>query len=254
MDKIYLNGFCNIASSLSTRPEEGLFWDRNPTLAGPFTVQFNPRSYMTQFDVFLDLQFYIRNNTPLYKRGWVLQESHLSPRTIHFSRFPAFECRECFTCESYRAPEPESVSLVKDWLLHTSKTIFDKSLFGYSDWWELVYDYSRCQLTISTDRLIALSGITRALSSVIPGSYYGGIWSKWWLPGLLWSVDQWLSGYGMSPLRLDHEYVGKSMKYFMVSCPLNSNIYQLPLGLGHPSRLLYSHGPRTMQLQISWST
>jgi hypothetical protein len=209
MDKVYLNSFCNIASSLSTHPEEGLFWNRDPALAGRFTVQFYPRPCTTQVDVFLDLQHFILKNAPLYKRGWVLQESYLSPRTIHFSRFPAFECRECFTCESYCTPEPGTASLPENWLSHTSKIMFDKSSFGHEDWNEIVCDYSRCQLTMPADRLIALSGITRALSSVTPGSYYAGIWSEWWLPGLLWQVDQWLSGYEMEPLRLDDTYLGK---------------------------------------------
>jgi hypothetical protein len=36
---------------------------------------------------------------------------------------------------------------------------------------------------------------------------------EWWLYGILWSVDQWLSGDEMSPTRLDYEYVGKLKKY-----------------------------------------
>ncbi|ORY17228.1 heterokaryon incompatibility protein-domain-containing protein [Clohesyomyces aquaticus] len=100
MHKVYMNVFCNIASSLSQCPEEGLFWERNSALAGSFTVQFQLGHYNQEFDVDLDLQETTLRHSPLYKRGWVLQESCLSPRTIHFSRFPAFECRIFLASES----------------------------------------------------------------------------------------------------------------------------------------------------------
>jgi hypothetical protein len=216
MDEVYLNGFCNIASSLSTIPEEGLFWDRNPTLGGVFTVQFHPHHYASKFDVFWDQQELIRDRAPLYRRGWVIQESNLSPRTMHFSRFPAFECRESFACESYRTTESGLIFPDETWFTYSRKSIFGRDSFGYAEWCVIVYDYSRCQLTIHTDKLIALCGIAKALSSVIPGPYYGAIWLQWWLQGLLWMVDQWLSGLEMSPIRSNNEYIGKSIVYVSV--------------------------------------
>jgi hypothetical protein len=161
--------------------------------------------------VFQDLQYLILNHAPLYKRGWVLQESHLSPRTIHFSKFPSFECREIFACESYRTVEAELTDVDSDWLHRTAKTISRVGSFSYGDWWNIVYDYSRCNLTNESDKLIALCGIAKALSLVIPGDYYAGIWAPWWLQGLLWIVDQWLSGHEMAPLRSKENYRGTSV-------------------------------------------
>jgi hypothetical protein len=38
---------------------------------------------------------------PLNKRGWVLQESVLSPRTVHFTESQVYrECLECFHSEN----------------------------------------------------------------------------------------------------------------------------------------------------------
>ena len=201
MDKVYLNSFCTIAATLATSPEKGLFWNRRADLANPFDISFTSSGGSTPFRVFQDLQYLILNHAPLYKRGWVFQESFLSPRTIHFSKFPSFECRETFACETYRTNEVELIGVGSDWLHRTGKTITRADSFTYDDWWNVVYEYSRCNLTKETDKLIALCGIVKALSSAIPGDYYAGIWAPWWLQGLLWTVDQWLSGNDMTPFR-----------------------------------------------------
>ncbi|KAF2684743.1 HET-domain-containing protein, partial [Lentithecium fluviatile CBS 122367] len=206
MDKVYLNSFCTIAASLAANPNEGLFWDRNAELSKPFAVQFMSPPRPTQFRVFLDLQFLILDHSPLYKRGWVLQESLLSPRTMHFSKLPAFECREIFACESYRTTGAKSASA--DLLYRTRKTIARAEEFTYSNWCGIVFDYSRCNLTKGTDKLIALCGIAKVVSSVIPGGYFAGIWAEWWLQGLLWMVDR---GEELAPIRPWEEYRGISV-------------------------------------------
>jgi hypothetical protein len=102
MDKIYRNGFCNLAASIATNPREGFFYNRNAKLGGPFLVEFGPTAHPKEFSVFYDWVSCLRENAPLYKRGWVIQETYLSPRTIHFSKFPIFECRNSLACEAYR--------------------------------------------------------------------------------------------------------------------------------------------------------
>jgi len=161
MDKVYRNSYCTIAASLATGPREDLFCDRDLSLAGAFTVQFPTVPKITYFDLFADMQYWIFRHAPLYKRAWVFQESHLSPRTMHFSKFPAFECRKCFTCEVYQTPEPESATKLGFRLRHTTKSVFDKRTYAYSDWREMVQQYSLCGLTIPTDKLIALSELQR---------------------------------------------------------------------------------------------
>jgi hypothetical protein len=208
MDKVYLNSFCTIAASLAMTPDEGLFWTRRSDLSNPFDIAFTSQAGLKRFRVFQDLQYLILNNAPLYKRGWVLQESYLSPRTIHFSKFPSFECRELFACETYRTIEADLGDVESDWLHRTAKTISRVNDFSYGDWWNIVYDYSRCKLTNESDKLIALCGIAKALSSAVSGAYYAGIWAPWWLKGLLWIVDQWLSGNEMAPIRGRDRYYG----------------------------------------------
>jgi hypothetical protein len=200
MDKVYLNSYCTFAASLATSSHEGLFWNRRAKVSSPFVTAFTSGIDSIRFTVFLDLQYLILTNAPLYKRGWVLQESYLSPRTMHFSKFPAFECRELFACECYRTARPKSGASRIQWLNYTTKTISFSRSFSYDDWWEIIHDYSQCNLTVATDKLIALCGIAKTISSVIPGGYYAGIWEQWWLHGLLWVVNQGSEANSADPL------------------------------------------------------
>jgi len=75
---------------------------------------------------------------------------------------------------------------------------------------------------------------------MIPGSYYGGLWSEWWLPGLLWKVWTWDRNY-QGQVRLKDRYIGKLIGISWCRA-LHSNIFQLPPGLGHLSELPSLHG------------
>ncbi|KAF2662094.1 HET-domain-containing protein [Lophiostoma macrostomum CBS 122681] len=222
MGKVYLNSFCTLAASLATRPTEGLFWDRHPELANAFPVEFSHAHGYKRFAVFYDLQDLILERSALHKRGWVLQESYLSPRTIHFTKFPAFECREMFACENYRTAGTEDNAVTFRWLRHTSKTISRTEVFTYSDWFNIVYDYSRCSLTFITDKLIALCGIAQAVSRspAIGNEYHAGVWKYWWLQGLLWMVDQSSLGYEMYPIRYHQTYIAPSWSWASVEAAI----------------------------------
>lgn len=217
MEKVYKNGFCNLASSLAATPEEGLFWDRNPTLDEPFTIEMGTAASVAYFKVALTLQTLIRQCSPLYKRGWVVQEMYLSPRTIHFSRYPAFECREEFIRESQRRLGTLGGPL-NVWPGSAEKLNVYGDPLSYGEWHRIVSFYSRCNLTQPTDKLVAFRGLSSALSSresgvfggIWMGPYFGGIWKKWWLEGLLWQVDQYnWPGGEMPAQRWKHEYIGE---------------------------------------------
>ena len=54
-------------------------------------------------------------------------------------------------------------------------------------WSRILYKYTSCQLTFSTDRLIALSGIARKINESRPCDYMAGLWSKDLPHCLLWT-------------------------------------------------------------------
>lgn len=54
-------------------------------------------------------------------------------------------------------------------------------------WWETVYEYSKCSLTKQSDKLIALGGIAKLFSTVMPEPYYVGLWGgQHFVRSLLW--------------------------------------------------------------------
>jgi hypothetical protein len=217
MEEVYKNCFCNIALSLATTPDKGLSWDRISTLEEPFTVKFSTLTGEAYFEIVQDLQNTIRKYSPLYRRGWVLQEPYLSPRTIHFSRFPAFECRRAFVREPHR--KAGILGGLRDLLspAGADKLMGNAGPLPPSIWQTVVYYYSRCELTKPTDKIMAFRELAKILSSRETGPYYGGIWMKWWLQGLLWQVSQYPLSDELEAERWGHEYIGESIKLWQTS-------------------------------------
>lgn len=87
MEKVYKCSALNIAASDATDSSGGCFKKRNPQMLNhySFTLQVDgsPKEHWlvegSRWKDFLE-------NSPLYQRAWVLQESLLSPRILHCSR------------------------------------------------------------------------------------------------------------------------------------------------------------------------
>ncbi|KAK0612121.1 heterokaryon incompatibility protein-domain-containing protein, partial [Immersiella caudata] len=90
--KVYGQALVNIAAASSSDSRGGLFFDRDPDAVQPFTV-YTPGSgtlgegWYTWKD---DSRWSRLGQEPLHRRGWVLQERPLSPRTIHFAKSEIF--------------------------------------------------------------------------------------------------------------------------------------------------------------------
>jgi hypothetical protein len=72
---------------------------------------------------------------------------------------------------------------------------------GRSFWSKVIYTYSRCNLTVQSDELIALCGIAKRVGAVYGGEYLAGIWSQNLLTGLLWQVSMWITGSDSDTVR-----------------------------------------------------
>ena len=213
MHKVYQNSYCTLAASLATNPTEGLFWARRPGLGKAFQIQSQFSNFQKQFKVTHNMYSTILEHSLLYKRGWVLQESYLSPRTIHFSRYPAFQCLEQFSSADYEKPN-QGLSLLQWKAWPTSKKVLlEPTSFSWQYWCRIIQEYSFCRLTVPTDKLIALSGIAKVVSSMAyRGShgYYAGIWEMAWLWGLLWTPVKWVPGQDKGPVRPKSAYIVKT--------------------------------------------
>ncbi|CCD49581.1 hypothetical protein BofuT4_P096890.1 [Botrytis cinerea T4] len=110
MEDVYGNSILNIMATVSKNSHEGLSRSRDPKM-----LELCPAIQSKWEDAENDL-FYLFNKEiwndrlysgPLLKRGWVLQERVLSPRSLHFCDSELlWECREMASCETYPAGLP----------------------------------------------------------------------------------------------------------------------------------------------------
>jgi hypothetical protein len=129
----------------------------------------------------LPLEMYRRGLTkmPLLKRGWVVQERILAPKMLHFTSTQVFwECFEKVACEVFPSGLPEQRS-------DTEKQIRKKHFVG-SMWPEVVELYSRCKLTYSKDKMVAISSLAQHIVSQTNPKYIVGLWRKGLESQLCW--------------------------------------------------------------------
>lgn len=126
-------------------------------------------------------------------RGWVTQERLLSPRTLKFGTVMVWECREHYQDEFELSSREDS---------RTLKTEFAASMLGciilgrnpwfpgpthtWVSWNKILDAYTQTALTVKTDRLIALTGIIRAIERSTGWRIIDGLWEPFIIRDLLW--------------------------------------------------------------------
>ena len=149
-------------------------------------------------------------SAPLNRRGWVVQERVLSPRILHFGKSQIFwECNQNQASETYATGLPHSVRIGS--LNKTDRGV--NTVFP--EWKVIIEAYSHGALTKQTDKLVAISGIARAIErnrsrattqkddAGNPRKYIGGLWSDYGLPDQLgWSASV-MDGGGTNCTRLE---------------------------------------------------
>jgi hypothetical protein len=136
---------------------------------------------------FVQPGYYDEDNSrvPLLKRGWVYQERLLSPRILHF--LPGeliWECSEEGLCECSAARLPQKPIVLDHWRHPDLYAIVTK-------WHSLVQSYTSLDLTYTSDKLPAISGIAKLLHGShgrYRGDYLAGLWRNTLLFDLTWHV------------------------------------------------------------------
>jgi hypothetical protein len=237
MGQIYKGGICNIAATGSKDGHGGLFNGRIPDLTSPcFVVSNWEDAFNTKFHVY---NRYLDNHGllagPLLQRGWVVQERILAPRVLHFgSRQLYWECSKNDACETYTDgvlpqiwPARPGLARFKSsntWIVKANHEAEDKSteqlVKDASDYWRMtVTAYSECDLTRAEDKLIALSGVAKALEPFFKCRYLAGIWERELGPRLLWSVGDASQNLGRHSTR-PTEYRAPSWSWASVDGPI----------------------------------
>ena len=186
MDKVYFNSYCNLSAADASDSTEGLFRFRQPQFCG--TVSFKaetsrvdldtqPADYVLHEDIFWKRHVL---DAKLNSRGWVFQERLLAPRVLHYCHYQLFwECRELGACETSPEGIPSRVSqghdMKKLWQIKASNA----ADFYLSFWYRQVLGhYTNMDLSVPSDKLIALSGIAKHIMPHTGDTYVAGMWRK----------------------------------------------------------------------------
>ncbi|KAE9369880.1 HET-domain-containing protein, partial [Stipitochalara longipes BDJ] len=234
MGQIYANADLNISADEACETK-GLFFIRDTSLSAPLQLKMRVES-AAGFEEWttIDADMWINevNQSLLNQRGWVVQERALAKRVIHFCRRELFwECREISLCESFpiEVPPPQLLNLGDSSSIRRFKLwegssrladpLFPRSEALYEVWDDIIKKYSECQLTYSSDRLRAISGVARHLKPIIHDQYIVGMWSKYLAAGLAWWIypHRERFAFGEEP-----DYFAPSFSWASVKSQINS--------------------------------
>ena len=197
MAAIFVNSVLTIAGSAAGFANHGFLHPR-PQSSSSIQVDLMRETSLTgtvMLDAFDNwgMQTAKEPDSPLIKRGWILQERLLSPRILYLgSRQMYFECNsseryESFPTSTIPASDPPNdfVHGAESLRKNVLDTVSPQSV--YALWYSIVVACSACQLTNGDDRLPSLSGLaTRFQSRLKRDEYLAGIWRGDMIHGLLW--------------------------------------------------------------------
>jgi len=119
--------------------------------------------------------------SPLSSRGWILQESLLSPRILHYTAEElTWECSVESRCECQVRPHQFGVE-------RPLRLMVDDLPFE-DKWATLVDHFTNRSLTDQHDKLPAIAGLARQMHNATAASYWAGLWSDTFPRALLWWI------------------------------------------------------------------
>lgn len=142
---------------------------------------------------------------PLESRGWALQERLLSPRVLEYrslhtrwvcqdsqsrvgdERTDGFVNRNRLYGDASLSSQAPAAALSIECL-----PILDSKEFGshITLWYDIVKLYTQLVLTVSSDRILAISGIASRFQAIFDDDYCAGLWKANLSRELLWNMDE----------------------------------------------------------------
>lgn len=124
-------------------------------------------------------------------RGWTLQERVLAPKTLHFGASEiGWECVTQRVCECQIVPtQLDTDSRFKTQLIKSSTAQNENGEMKRWLWSNIVEQFTRRHLTMSSDLLPALSGMARFMSPTAESDYVCGMWRDKLAGFLMWEPD-----------------------------------------------------------------
>ncbi|KAF2872192.1 heterokaryon incompatibility protein-domain-containing protein [Massariosphaeria phaeospora] len=197
MADIYSNAYLTIAATGSEQATTGLFTQRTLpdyvkfkyTMDG---VQGDIHAFLLQ-DALMPFSKGLLSDEPLSKRGWALQERFLASRNLHFATDQLF-----YECSGHCVSEDGFKSQGHFYAVRDPKAL-EEQYRGPSLWYHMLSFYYPRELTKSSDKLPALSGIVRLIEGQTADKYVAGLWRSQLIEGLTWQAMGTMSGKTSAP-------------------------------------------------------
>lgn len=196
MGDVYQNAYLTLAAIASGNSSEGLFRVRPSATISPCVVEVPEQTVFVRdkYSLYSDDDWSVFvDNAPLNKRVWTLQERLLSPRVVHCAKNQLyFECVEFRASEQFPHQHPKRVysSKIRPRFSLQRKDL-DETLV-LETWNEVVSEYSSLQLSFTSDKKVAVSGISNRIKSVTGNerhdAYFTGHWIDWLEDQLGWET------------------------------------------------------------------
>ena len=196
MGDVYRHSFCNIAATKSMDGRGGCFTDRHIFDVRPCVIDaawsgIPAAKYACDSSVQMTRAM---DDGPLSSRTWVVQETILAPRKIHFGGHQMhWECIQLTTCETSfprRRFSLNKISLPRESWQNQPLAIFnvgDPEWIDYHVWGKVVKMFCTRGLTFpEKDKLVAISGIAKGLGIAAHHSCLAGLWRKPLVQQLRW--------------------------------------------------------------------
>ena len=223
MGSIYENSTCTIAAAAAANAHQGCFVQRDFLKYYPCLIAGSVKDGLFAHPANLPkgTLFELRYSR-LKFRGWILQESLLSPRILFFTEYGIFwSCLQGDAAERNQDGKASQKHTSGPIYKHKEDRIFGSSVttlnwvteltsardvrllafirfeepdvyrskvqFGKS-WYDIIAKYSECLLTKPSDKLIALSAIADRVRQNSGFMYLAGLWRETFIFDLMWRV------------------------------------------------------------------
>ena len=212
MATVYACSSLNFAATAASDGTEGCFHPRTPDMIrrirsfkakGTGGIYRTNGTYLCSRELPWDAEI---EKSPLSRRGWVLQERALAPRTLHFGKSQIYwECGKMGSCEQFP-------NVIPWWKAPTTSTRQLRAAIDRNEpwsWWKgVVLEYSRRSLTKQDDKLVAISALASRYQAATGDEYIAGLWRT----GLERNLT-WKSTFGDSEKELPIVKAPRPVKY-----------------------------------------
>ena len=201
MDQIYQHAQVTISAASAGRCQDGFLANRSwrgdwsPSTSFVSIPYACPNGERGNVQLYM-YRLYSSVSEPLSRRGWALQERILSSRVLIYGTWQLYwECQSRKKWAGGRAGY--FISSLPELLAAEKLQFEDESceenvseeivITPWTNWTNVVYEYSKTVLTESSDKLPALSGIASKYQKDTKDIYCAGLWKASLLKGLKWN-------------------------------------------------------------------